>query len=116
MASLFQRIVGDLTPEEAGAGAKIALHAFCGALNELRRGKITLVEFISFFNLDPSQQSQLLTFRDLLLAAPNKMEFLRVFKDLMYMGECDLDPRYKSAATTLARLQEEVTDQGGTLP
>ena len=118
MATLFQRLIGKNLPRGSTdpAEQKIAIHAFCGVINEWRRGKVTGAEAASMFDLDAGQQAQALIFKDLLDAAQDKMEFMRVFKDNLYAGEVDLDPRYTTAATVLQRLQDEVTDRGGTLP
>lgn len=109
MANLIQRIV-------LGTDGKIPIHAFCGAFNEYQRGKITSTTLINMFDLDSEQVDQAIILNDLLGAAPNKTEFMRVFKDLLYMGESDVGADYKSIVFYLTRLQAEVTDQGGTLP
>ena len=116
MPNLIQRIVGDLTPEERLAGEKISLHAFVGALGEYRRGKVSGAEFIAAFNLTTAQQNQGQVLSGLITAAPNEALFLDVFRDLLYRGEGNLNPRYRDIALILARLEDEVTDQGGTLP
>lgn len=109
MANLIERLT-------SADGEKIAIHAFLGALNEYKRGKITGAELQTAFNLDAAQTTQAQTLVGLLNAAPEKTEFMRVFKDLMYMGEFNLHSRYRDITFIQTRLQDEVTDQGGTLP
>lgn len=114
MPNLIQRITGDLDPPDIED--KIGLHAFLGALNEYKRGKVTGLEIVAAFSLTAAQTTQAETLKDLIAAAPNSTEFMRVFKDLMYMGETGLHPRYRNIVQVQARLEEEVTDQGGALP
>lgn len=114
MANLVQRLTGDLLGLEQDQ--KIPIHAFLGALNEYKRTKITSAEVISAFDLDTAQTTQLETLKDLLIASPNPTEFMRVFKDLMYLGETNTHFRYRDITFVQSRLQVEVTDQGGTLP
>lgn len=109
MANLIERLTG-------ADGEKMAIHAFLGALNEYKRGKITGSDLVDAFNLDVAQTTQAQTLVGLLNAAPNQTEFMRVFKDLMYMGEVNLHSRYRNMTFIQSRLQDEVTDQGGTLP
>jgi len=117
MATLFQRISGiGLSDSPLPEDRKIPIHAFIAAINEVRNGKITAGEFSGFFNLTASQQQDAITLRDLVIAAPDKMAFLRVFKDWLYLAETETDARYTSAANLVSRLQTEITDQGGTLP
>lgn len=112
MANLIQRLTGDI----AGGDGKIAIHAFSGAFNEWGRGKVTAASVVAAFSLDASQQSQAQSLASLWAAAPDKTRFMRVFKDLMYMGETNIHANYRDISFINSRLQEEVTDQGGTLP
>ena len=117
MATLHERLIGENLPSNPAADeTKIAIHAFLGALHEFTRGKLTGGEVVSMFSLSAAQQTNALTLKALIDAAPDKTRFMRVFKDWMYLGETGTDARYLSAANLLTRLQEEVTDQGGTLP
>lgn len=109
MANIVQRLTG-------AAGDKIAIHALCGAFNEWGRGKVTAAEVIAAFNLDAAQQTELATLSALWTAAPDKTRFMRVFKDLMYLGETSTHSRYQDITYVNSRLQDEVTDQGGVLP
>ena len=85
MSTLFERLSGiGLDPD---LGEKIPIHVYSGAINELRRGKVTGVEIAAMFNLDASQVSDSIALKDLIVAAPNKTEFMRVFKDCLYMAE-----------------------------
>jgi len=112
MSNLIQRLTGDISDGET----KIPIHAFCGALNEFRRGKLTGSAIAAAFEMTASQITQAQGLKALIVAAPNRTEFMRVFKDLMYMGETGLSANYTSMSFINSRLQEEVTDQGGTLP
>jgi hypothetical protein len=127
MTTLFERLVGDNLPEGGSLpeDEKIAIHAFIGAMNEFDKGKLTAQQVSSFFGLDAGQDAEALVLRDKLNAAPDKERFIRVFKDWLYMGEVRLDNQYLVIrldnqylvrATLLARLDEEITDQGGTVP
>lgn len=111
MATLYERISG---VGLADASERIGIHAFCSAINELRRGKITPAEMAALFALDASQQSDVQQLRDLAIAAPEKTEFMRVFRDCLYLAETGY--MYLTAGALVSRLQTEVTDQGGTLP
>ena len=121
MANLVQRITGDLTPAESvdPQQNKLPLHGFIGALQEYARGKLTQQNVVDAFNLDVTQTTNLDALRDLYVAAPDKTEFIRVNKDILYLGESNIvvgGNDYRSIATVNTRLQTEVTDQGGTLP
>lgn len=115
MATLFERLTGINLPEDAGVNdRKMAIHSFTGALNELRRGKFTGQQIATMYNLTAPQQTSAIALKDLIVAAPQKTEFMRVLKDCLYMAECG--DAYLTQAALTARLQDEVTDQGGTLP
>jgi len=114
MPDLIERITGGL--DLADQDHKIGLHSFCAALNEYRRGKITGNEFVEAFELTSAQTNTASVLVGLINAAPQKTEFMRVFKDLMYMGEANLHSRYRDISFIQTRLENEVTDQGGTLP
>jgi hypothetical protein len=114
MATLFQRIAGDIP--QGDPDTKIRIHEFMSAFNEVRRGKMTGGEFVSIFSLSGAQVTAATTLNSLLVAAPNKVEFLRVLKDLLYLAERNVLPRYRDQTWVVSRLREEVTDNGGTLP
>ena len=118
MATLFDRLSGiNLPTSVIPAEQKLAIHAYAGAINELRRGKITGGEIATMFSLDAGQVTSTITLKDLLVAAPEKTEFMRVFKDFLYLSETETDnTKYGTQALLVARLHDEVTDQGGTLP
>ena len=117
MATLHERLIGEnLAGESEG---KLAIHAFMGAIREYIANELTGAEFVAMFNLDAAQTTQANTLKDLIVAAPDDIKILRVFKDWLYLGETyrrHLDARYLSQANLVARLQAEVTAQGGTLP
>lgn len=115
MPNLIQRLTGDLTDAERFDGQRISIHSFSGAFNEWGRGKVTAGEVISAFNLDAAQQAQAAGLAALWTAAPDKVTFMRVFKDLMYLGGTNTHSRYRDISYIQARLQDEVTDQGGTV-
>lgn len=116
MATLFERLAGiNLPPDSQDiAEQKMAIHSFTGALNELRRGKFTGQQVATMFGLTAGQQTAAIALKDLIVAAPQKTEFMRVLKDCLYMAEGRY--AYTTQALLTARLQAEVTDQGGTLP
>lgn len=115
-ATLFERLIGSnlSAGSQLPEDRKMDIHSFCGALNELRRGKITGAEIATMFELDAAQQVQAIAIKDLIVAAPQKTEFMRVLKDCLYMGEAG--DYYLIQSEFIARLQDEVTDTGGTLP
>lgn len=113
MPTLHQRLIGD---PGLGSNENIGIHVFMAALHEWQRGKLTSAEVISMFGLDAGQQSQASVLKGLLNAAPDQTRFILVFKDWLYLGETRKDARYLYAATLNARLETEITDQGGTLP
>jgi len=112
MATLFERLSG------IGLGnledQKMAIHAFAGAINEARRGKFTPQQVVTMFSLTAAQGTAAGVLKDYIQAAPNKTEFMRVFKDCLYLAECRV--AYLTQADFIARLQVEIIDQGGTLP
>ena len=114
MATLFQRLAGGIPPGDAETG--IPIHCFMAAMNEVRRGKMTGPEFVTAFSLTAGQVNAAQVLAGLLGAAPNKVEFLRVLKDLLYLAERNSLPRYRDQSWIVQRLQEEVTDSGGALP
>lgn len=117
MATLFERLAGVNLPVEPTVNeTKLGIHPFSGALNELRRGKLTGADIANFFDLDAAQQTDAIALKDLIVAAPDRTEFMRVFKDWLYMAESGTDAQYLVQANFVTRLQTEVTDQGGTLP
>jgi len=97
-------------------GEKLAIHGFLGALNEFHRGKMAGAEIATMFTLDAAQQAQTIGIVNLLAAAPLPTEFMRVLKDWMYLGELQLGAKYSDMPQVITRMQDEVTDQGGTLP
>lgn len=126
MANLVQRLVGDLTPIEEVTlqQTKINIHAFTGALGELKRGKVTRADLITAFQLNAQQESQMDGLIARFQASTEKTEFVRVLKDLLYMGEAELVLGAGSPATSVyqdinfiqTRLEEEITDNGGIWP
>jgi len=118
MATLFERLIGlDLENEiDLPENEKLAIHAYTGALNEFRRGRLNGPQLVAFFDLNTNQQTDTIYWKDLWQAAPNNAEFMRVFKDWLYLGETETDSIYLVEANFVQRLEVEVTSQGGTLP
>ena len=114
MANLIQRITGGLTAEENNQ--KIGLHAFTAAIHEQQSGYMTVQEVVDAFSLDTAQKNQTASLVALMNAAPEEVLFMRVFKDLMYLGESGSNTAYQDMTTVITRLENEVTDQGGILP
>jgi hypothetical protein len=113
MPTLFERLSGiGLTGEVNGE--KMSIHSFCGAINEVRRGKFTQAQVVAMFALTPEQVTTATVLKDYIVAAPDKNMFVRVFKDCLYMAESGV--AYLTQAEFVARLQTEITDQGGTVP
>ena len=105
--SLYTRLT---SPE--GDEVKIPIHGFSSGINELRQGYMTRAELIAMFVITPAEETQLDQIKDLVAAAPNKVLFLRVFKDCLYLAE--MGNKYATVQEFVTRLQDEVTDQGGT--
>ena len=126
MANLVERLTGQLTPAEVldPENNKLGIHAFVGALSEWERGHFTRASIVSIFNLSAAQENQLDSLKSLYVASTQKTEFVRVFKDLMFMGEANVivgNPspflsQYRDIAFVQQRLEDEVTENGGTLP
>jgi len=112
MASLYERLTGVGLPSEQQD--KIAIHSFAAAIEENLRGYLTGAEVVNIYSLDAAQTTQAQSFIALLGAAPDKLRFMRVFKNIAYMAETG--DAYLTQAEFVSRLQSEVTDQGGTLP
>jgi hypothetical protein len=112
MATLYARLSGVGLIE--GEGGKIAIHSFIGALYDFQSGYLTGQQVVQIYNLDAAQTTQAQALKDLIAAAPNKALFMRVFKNCLYMAESG--DYYLTQPELIARLQAEVTDQGGTLP
>ena len=95
---------------------KIPVHPFVAALNEFRKSKVRAAEIKSFFNLTTAQATQARALIDLWAACPDGMEFERVLKNMLYMGENGIHSRYQNITYFNSRLSDEIIDQGGTLP
>jgi len=111
MATLYERITGVGLSED---GSKLGIHQFIAAIYEQQMGYFTAQNVVDAFSLTPAQESAAVTFVQLLNAAPDKMRFVRVFKNIAYLAEAGY--AYQTASAMLTRLQDEVTDQGGTVP
>jgi hypothetical protein len=117
MATLHERLTGEgLTDNEPPENARIAVSAFMGAINEVRKGYFTKAQMKSIYNMTASQQSDLDTMAALVAAAPDTERFLRVFEDWLAMGSVNLAPAFRNTAEFVTRLENEITDQGGTPP
>lgn len=119
MADLVQRLTGALTPADKVAGdTKLPIHGFVGALNEMKRGKLVKADVVAVFGLDTAQGNQLDTLVSLFQDSTEKTEFARVLKDVLYMGESNIvinSVDFRVIATVNTRLQNEITDNGGTV-
>jgi hypothetical protein len=115
MATLFERIVGVGTTSSLYE-TKIALHAFAGGIDEQGAGYVTGPELVTMFELDAGQSADLQTMVQMLNAAGSKTAYMRTYKDILYMGEWNLAPRYRDEVWFWNRLASAVTDTGGTWP
>jgi hypothetical protein len=111
VASLYERITGLGLDEPAD---KIAIHGFVAIVFEVQRGKVTGAEAATLFDLTQEQATQVQTFISYVQAAPDKLGFMRIFKDCAYLAELGL--AYTTQQDFIARLQDAITDQGGTVP
>jgi len=117
MATIHERLIGTNLPDNPTIEeGKLAIHAYTAALNEFRRGKLTGGQITAFFNLDAGQQTGTILYKNLWQACPNKEEFMRIFKDWLYLGETQTDAFYLSGANFEQRLNIAVTDNGGVVP
>ena len=116
MATLHERLIGAGVLSDVAGESKIAIHAYTGALNEFRRGKLNGADLVAFFDLVGDQQTDTILYKDLWQACPDKQEYMRIFKDWLYLGETSTDPLYLSGANFQTRLEIAVTDNGGAVP
>lgn len=114
MATLYERLSGNNLGEDGSE--KIGIHAFLAAVFEYRRGHLTESEVQAMFNLTPSQVTDGNAFFAMLGLAPNQDRMMRVVKDWIYLAEAKAAPQYVDSANLFARMQQEIIDQGGTIP
>jgi hypothetical protein len=112
MATLYERLTG--VGLDAESDGKIGIHPFVAMVYEIHQGKFTGGEAATLFDLTPNQITAAQTFIQYVNAAPDKQKFMRVFKDCAYLAESGI--AYLTQASFVQRLQDEITDQGGTLP
>jgi len=115
MATLYERITGvGLGLSSEASEQKIAIHAFVAMVFEVHRGKFTGAESVAAFSLDAAQTADAQTFISYVNAAPDKLAYMRIFKDCAYLAETGV--AYITQQSFVQRLQEAITDQGGTVP
>jgi hypothetical protein len=112
VATLYERLTGVGLGSEAGG--KMSIHAFVAMVFEVHRGKFTGGEAATLFDLTQDQITTVQTFVSYVNAAPNKELFMRTFKDCAYLAESGI--AYLTQNEFVSRLQEEIVDQGGTVP
>lgn len=103
--SLYTR----MTNPEAGE-VKIPIHGLCSYILEVAGGHKTAQELYDTFALTPDEQTELLWIRDKLLAVPanRRGDFMRTFRDLLYLAELGLAYTLQSEMQT--RVNTLVTD------
>jgi len=102
--ALYTRLIGTELP-------KIRIHSFTSAMDEWARGFLTAQEVIGFFDLDASEQTQAQSLVSIYNQATDKVRFMRVFKDCLYLAEQEL--AYTTQAEFVQRLNDEITAQNG---
>lgn len=119
MATLIDRVLGlnDVNPDSPPEEARIGVGPFIAGVSEVLRGDMTQVEFKNIHNLQGQQIQDAQYFADLAAAAPDVPRFFQMFEYLAWLGADDDAPiRYRGQAYLKTRLEQEIIDQGGTLP
>jgi hypothetical protein len=123
MATLFERLIGLNLPDNPAVDeTKMPIHGFDGCMNFLGvsvvgYGPVTGVQVAGWFDLNASQQTEMIYLKDLIddAAAVNaRNSFQRVNKDYMYNGEWDTAPQWQDEVAYWATLAKVITDAGGT--
>ena len=105
--SLYTRLT---RPDRAAGEIKIPIHGFCALLLEWARGYVTGGEIATLFSLTPDEVTDGTWLKDQVLAVPadKRGEFLRVFRDILYLAELQL--MYTTQAEMQTRVASLVTD------
>lgn len=103
MANLYERIISIHNDPDEGE-EEISIHAFAGAIDEYRRGELTVAEVASICDLDQSDRTEMNALKDLLAGAQDQLEFLRVMKNWLYIAET-LGPDHPMAAKFHSKAQ-----------
>lgn len=102
MATLWERITGQLPNEPPAGDEKIHIHPFMAAMREWEVGQYTRAQIITGFNIQSSQEAQLDSLKSKFNNATDQKEFMQVFKDLAYLAEHEYD--YLDVADVNTRL------------
>lgn len=105
MATLFQRIIGNVGVEEP----RIPIHAVKGMFGEISRGEMAPTDFISAYELTPAQQGDLSNFLTKLSQHPDKVYLGVVMFDLLALAELGIMPeKYQDEAMFWTRIDAEI--------
>jgi hypothetical protein len=123
MATLFERLIGLNLPDNPAVDeTKMPIHGFDGCMNFLGvsvvgYGPVTGVQVAGWFDLNASQQTEMIYLKDLIQDATDvnaRNGFQRVNKDYQYNGEWNTAPQWQDETAYWATLAKVITDAGGT--
>ena len=101
MATLFERIA-------LGSEQKISIHGLFALMREVRRGKATVDNIVSVFNLTAEQETDLNTFASGILASSNPSNTIVMLKDWFYLAEIGIaESTYRDELAFWQRLSDE---------
>jgi phenolic acid decarboxylase len=117
MTTLFQRLGKINLPAHQEvvvlSDQKISMHAFTAAVTEFFYGEFTGTEVKALFDLDTAQTADAIRIRNLIQDAPDKVAFMRNFKNVLYLVEGKL--AYTVEADFWTRVEGIILQQGGTI-
>lgn len=120
---LWQRVwQGPITEAQEAdpQDGKLPIHSTWGLIQEWDEEYETQQNVVAIINLAPGVQSQqALAVKQHINACPNKQAFIRMAKNWSYAAEFEEAPeaaKYRVWDNFLARMEAEVSDQGGVLP
>ena len=120
MATLFERLIGlNTNVAQLPENTKLSIHSLAGSLDEQGAGYVDGPYIVAQWDLNVPQTADFQYMVTLALDAPNRTAYMRVYKDILYLGEAYTDSypddRYINEVWFWNRLESCVTDQGGTV-
>jgi phenolic acid decarboxylase len=117
MTTLFQRLGKINLPAHQEvvvlSDQKIGMHAFTAAITEFFYDEFTGADVKAMFNLDDGQTIDAIRIKSLIQDAPDKVAFMRNFKNVLYLTEGKY--AYIVEAEFWTRAEGIVLQQGGTI-
>ena len=102
MATLFQRVVGDISEDEEG----IPIHGIRAMFGEVERGALAPVDIVTHYSLDTGQQADLTALLTYMVAASDKAHFSRFIFDWLVLAELGV-PDYRNETAFWVRVEAE---------